>query len=151
MASNSRPTTGARGADGSFPAFVVRRTDDSTTVAVEELGPHDLPDGEVVVDVVWSSVNYKDAMVTVPGNRVARISPLVPGIDLAGVVVASEDPALAVGTEVLAHGGDLGVARHGGYAGYARVPSGSALALPDGLSARAAMAIGTAGFTAALS
>jgi acrylyl-CoA reductase (NADPH) len=101
--------------------------------------------------VSWSSVNYKDGMVTVPGNRVARTSPLVPGVDLAGVVVASDDPALETGAEVLAHGGDLGVARHGGYAGYARVPSGCAIALPDGLSARAAMAIGTAGFTAALS
>src|SRR5579863_3940764 len=135
-----------------FPAFVVRRQDDDVvTSAVEELGLDDLPAGEVLIKVSWSSVNYKDGMVTVPGNRVGRISPLVPGVDLAGVVVASVDPALAVGTEVLVHGGDLGVARHGGYAGYARVPAGVAVALPDGLSARAAMAIGTAGFTAALS
>jgi putative YhdH/YhfP family quinone oxidoreductase len=135
-----------------FPAFVVRRQDgDVVTSAVEELGLDDLPDGDVLIKVSWSSVNYKDGMVTVPGNRVARTSPLVPGVDLAGVVVASDDPALETGTEVLAHGGDLGVARHGGYAGYARVPSGCAIALPDGLSARAAMAIGTAGFTAALS
>jgi acrylyl-CoA reductase (NADPH) len=75
----------------------------------------------------------------------------VPGVDLAGVVVASDDPSLAPGTEVLAHGGDIGVTRHGGYARYARVPAGDAIALPDGLSARDAMAIGTAGFTAALS
>jgi putative YhdH/YhfP family quinone oxidoreductase len=134
-----------------FRAFVVRRHDDDVSSAVEELGPDDLPPGEVLIEVAWSSVNYKDGMVTVPGNRVARTSPLVPGVDLAGTVVASEDPALGVGTEVLAHGGDLGVARHGGYAGYARVPAGCALALPDGLSARQAMAIGTAGFTAALS
>jgi acrylyl-CoA reductase (NADPH) len=135
-----------------FPAFVVRRQDDDVvTGAVEELGLEDLPGGEVLIKVSWSSVNYKDGMVTVPGNRVARISPLVPGVDMAGVVVASDDPALAIGTEVLAHGGDLGVARHGGYAGYARVPSRFAVALPHGLSARAAMAIGTAGFTAALS
>lgn len=134
-----------------FPAFVVRRHDDSISSAVEELGLDDLPAGEVLIEVSWSSVNYKDGMVTVPGNRVTRLSPLVPGVDLAGVVVASDDPSLAVGTEVLAHGGDLGVARHGGYARYARVPAGCALALPDGLSARQAMAIGTAGFTAALS
>ncbi len=135
-----------------FPAFVVRRQDDDVvTSAVEELGPDDLPGGEVLIEVSWSSINYKDGMVTVPGNRVARISPLVPGVDLAGVVVASEDPALPAGTEVLAHGGDLGVARHGGYARYARVPSGRAIALPPGLSARSAMAIGTAGFTAAMS
>jgi acrylyl-CoA reductase (NADPH) len=134
-----------------FPAFVVRRHDDDVTTGVEELGLDDLPPGEVLVEVSWSSVNYKDGMVTVPGNRVARTSPLVPGVDLAGVVVASDDPALAVGAGVLAHGGDLGVSRHGGYAGYARVPAGCALALPDGLSARQAMAIGTAGFTAAMS
>jgi acrylyl-CoA reductase (NADPH) len=134
-----------------FPAFVVRRQDDDVSSAVEELGLDDLPAGEVLIEVSWSSVNYKDGMVSVPGNRVARTSPLVPGVDLAGVVVASDDPSLAVGSEVLAHGGDLGVARHGGYARFARVASGSALVLPDGLSARQAMAIGTAGFTAALS
>jgi acrylyl-CoA reductase (NADPH) len=134
-----------------FPAFVVRRQGDDVSSAVEELGLEDLPPGDVLVEVSWSSVNYKDAMVTVPGNRVARTSPLVPGVDLAGVVTASDDPAVPVGTEVLTHGGDLGVARHGGYARWARLPAGSAIALPDGLSARQAMAIGTAGFTAAMS
>ncbi|HLM96510.1 MAG TPA: acryloyl-CoA reductase [Acidimicrobiales bacterium] len=134
-----------------FPAFVVRRGDDDVSAGVEELGLDDLPPGEVLIAVSWSSVNYKDGMVTVPGNRVARASPLVPGVDLAGVVVESADPALGPGTEVLAHGGDLGVARHGGYAGYARVGAGCALPIPDGLTARQAMAIGTAGFTAALS
>ncbi len=140
--------------DGPLPGL--RRATPRTTIgsraAVEELGLDDLPAGEVLVEVSWSSVNYKDGMVTVPGNRVARTSPLVPGVDLAGVVVASDDPSLAIGTEVLAHGGDLGVARHGGYARYgAGAAQESALALPDGLSARQAMAIGTAGFTAALS
>jgi acrylyl-CoA reductase (NADPH) len=100
--------------------------------------------------VTWSSVNFKDGMVTVPGNRVARTSPLVPGVDLAGVVVSSDDPALAVGEEVVAHGYDLGVARHGGFSDYARIPIGWALA-PKGLTGREAMVIGTAGFTAALS
>ncbi|HXQ90561.1 MAG TPA: alcohol dehydrogenase catalytic domain-containing protein, partial [Acidimicrobiales bacterium] len=96
------------GCGSMFPAFVVRRhDDDDVTSAVEELDLDDLPAGEVLIEVSWSSVNYKDGMVTVGGNRVARISPLVPGVDLAGVVVASEDGALAVGTEVLAHGGDL--------------------------------------------
>jgi acrylyl-CoA reductase (NADPH) len=134
-----------------FPAFVVRKEGEDVRAGMEELSLDDLPRGEVLVEVAWSSVNYKDGMVSVPGNRVARTSPLVPGVDLAGVVVASDDPALAPGTEVLAHGGDLGVARHGGYARYARVPAGQALALPQGLSGRDAMVIGTAGFTAALS
>jgi len=82
---------------------------------------------------------------------VSRTSPLVPGVDLAGTVVASEAPGLAAGTDVLAHGGDLGVTRHGGYARYARVPADQVVVLPPGLSPREAMAIGTAGFTAALS
>src|SRR5271155_194881 len=111
--------------DERFPAFVVRRGDDELTSGVEELGLDDLPAGQVLVEVSWSSVNYKDGMVTVPGNRVARVSPLVPGVDLAGVVVSSDDPSVAVGSQVLAHGGDLGVARHGGFARYARVPGGS--------------------------
>ena len=84
-------------------------------------------------------------------GKVARISPLIPGIDLAGTVVESEDPAFAAGSAVLAHGYDLGVARHGGYAEYARVPAGWVVPLPPGLTAREAMAMGTAGFTAALS
>ena len=145
---------------GGFPAFVVTRTGGDgpgreaageTAGRLVSLTAADLPAGEVLVRVRWSSVNYKDALVTRPGNRVARISPLVPGVDLAGVVVESGDPALAPGTEVLAHGHDLGVARHGGFAAYARVPAGLALALPRGLSGRQAMIIGTAGFTAALS
>jgi len=135
-----------------FPAYVVEHGDDgSITRGPASFTPADLPAGEVLVRVLWSSVNYKDALVTVPGNRVARISPLVPGVDLAGVVVASDDPALAPGTEVLAHGHDLGVARHGGFAAFARIPAGLALPLPTGLSARDAMVVGTAGFTAALS
>jgi acrylyl-CoA reductase (NADPH) len=134
-----------------FPAFVVRRQDDQLSSGVEEWRLEDLPPGEVVVDVAWSSVNYKDAMVTVPGNRVTRLSPLVPGIDLAGTVAASDDTAIAPGTAVLVHGGDVGVARHGGFAGRARVRADTVVVLPDGLSPRDAMTIGTAGFTAALS
>jgi acrylyl-CoA reductase (NADPH) len=82
---------------------------------------------------------------------VARISPLVPGIDLAGAVIASEVPDVPTGTQVLAHGYDLGIARHGGWAEYARVPAGWIVPLPAGIDPREAMALGTAGFTAALS
>jgi acrylyl-CoA reductase (NADPH) len=135
-----------------FPAYLVTRSaSGAVSRGPTSLTADDLPPGEVVVRVLWSSINYKDALATVPGNRVARISPLVPGVDLAGVVVASTDPTLAVGAEVLAHGHDLGVARHGGFAAYARLPAGLALPLPAGLTARQAMIVGTAGFTAALS
>ena len=137
--------------DGPFDAFVVTATDDAVHAGVSPLTLDDLPAGEVLVAVDWSAVNYKDGMVTRPGNRVARISPLVPGVDLVGTVVASEDPAVAVGSAVIVHGYDLGVARHGGFARYARVPSDWVVPLPDGLTARRAAALGTAGFTAALS
>ncbi|HZU78682.1 MAG TPA: acryloyl-CoA reductase [Acidimicrobiales bacterium] len=135
-----------------FEAFVVRRAGDGdVTAGVEMLRLDDLPEGDVVVAVEWSGVNYKDGMVTVPGNRVARTSPLVPGVDLAGRILQSHVPELPVGLAVLAHGHDIGVARHGGFSACARVPAEWVLPLPDGLSARHAMAIGTAGFTAALS
>jgi putative YhdH/YhfP family quinone oxidoreductase len=135
----------------SFDAFVVTKDGDSVQSAVRSLDDDALVDGDVVIDVSWSAVNYKDAMVTQPGNRVARISPLVPGVDLAGTVAASDDPAIAVGTEVLAQGYDLGVSHHGGFAARARVPAGWVVPLPATLSARDAMVIGTAGFTAVLS
>ncbi|MHB8329991.1 MAG: acrylyl-CoA reductase family protein [Acidimicrobiales bacterium] len=134
-----------------FDAYVVRQQGDTGTAGLEQLRIGDLPPGEVMVRVEWSSVNYKDGMVSVPGNRVARASPLVPGVDLAGVVVSSTHPALPAGVEVLAHGGDIGVARHGGFARFARLPAAAVMALPAGLTARQAMVIGTAGFTAALS
>ncbi|HUA95763.1 MAG TPA: acryloyl-CoA reductase, partial [Acidimicrobiales bacterium] len=142
------------GPEGRFPAYVVRRRDDGIDHGPEDLDGddfRDLPPGDVLIRVEWSSVNYKDAMVTQPGNRVARISPLVPGVDLAGVVVSSPGGDPAPGTPVLAHGHDLGVSRHGGFARFARVPSDWVVALPAGMSTREAMIIGTAGFTAALS
>lgn len=115
------------------------------------LHPEDLGDGDVTVRVHWSSVNYKDGLATLPDGKVARIDPLVPGVDLSGEVVASDAAQVAVGDEVIVHGHDLGVAHHGGFAEYARVPASWVVPLPDGLSLRDAMALGTAGFTAALS
>jgi acrylyl-CoA reductase (NADPH) len=136
-----------------FRAFVAEKTADGVIRGVRDFAASDLPDGEVEVRVAWSSVNYKDALATTAAGKVARISPLIPGIDLAGVVVASSDvdPGFAPGAAVLAHGYDLGVARHGGYGEYTRLPAGYVVPLPAGLSAREAMAIGTAGFTAAMS
>ena len=110
-----------------------------------------LPEGKVEVRVGWSSVNYKDGLATRIDGKVARISPLIPGIDLAGEVIASTDPSIPVGRAVLAHGYELGVARHGGYTEFQRVPAEWVVPLPPGLTARVAMAIGTAGFTAAMS
>jgi acrylyl-CoA reductase (NADPH) len=127
---------------GEFRAFVATKQDDRVERGVRTLGDEDLPDGDVTVDVAYSSVNYKDALATIPNGRVARISPLVPGIDLAGT---------ADGREVIVHGYDLGVARHGGFAERARVPGEWVVPLPEGLTPRQAMTLGTAGFTAGLS
>lgn len=134
-----------------FPAFLATQRDDAVDRGPATLPAADLGEGEVTVRVRWSSINYKDALATIPKGQVARISPLVPGVDLAGEVVVSEDPAVAIGTEVLVTGYDLGVAHHGGWAQYARVPAKWVVALPDGLSSRQAMALGTAGLTAGLS
>jgi acrylyl-CoA reductase (NADPH) len=134
-----------------FLAFVATRADDAVHTTVEELDDAELPPGEVLVDVEWSSINYKDAMVTLPGNRVARRSPLVPGVDLAGRVLESTDPSVPPGMDVVVHGYDLGVGRHGGFATRARVPAAWVVPLTGGLTTRRAAAVGTAGFTAVLS
>ncbi len=134
-----------------FRAYVAEKTDDRVARGVREFAAADLPPGEVEVRVAWSSVNFKDALATIADGKVARISPLIPGIDLAGEVIASADPAVPVGRAILAHGYDLGVARHGGYGAFTRLPAGYVVPLPPGLTAREAMAIGTAGFTAAMS
>ncbi len=133
-----------------FRAYVAERTDDRVERGVREFRETDLPPGDVEIRVEWSCVNYKDGLATIADGKVARISPLIPGIDLAGEIVSSADPTLAVGSKVLAHGYDLGVSRHGGYSEYQRVPADWVVPL-DGLSTREAMAIGTAGFTAAMS
>ena len=108
-----------------FRAYVAEKVEGADGVpaverGIREFAEADLPPGEVEIRVAWSSVNYKDGLATRVDGKVARISPLIPGIDLAGEVVASEDPAIAVGSAVLAHGYDLGVSRHGGYT---RVPA----------------------------
>jgi acrylyl-CoA reductase (NADPH) len=132
-------------------AFIAEKTDDDVSRGLRELDDDELGDGDVVIRVEWSSVNYKDALATIARGQVARISPLVPGIDLAGVVESAPSGApVAEGDAVLAHGYDLGVAHHGGYAERARVPADWVVPLPENLSSRDAMAIGTAGYTAAL-
>ena len=134
-----------------FAAFTAEKTDDGFRRGITELTLDDLPEGDVVVDVEWSSVNYKDHLAATEKGRVARISPIVPGIDLAGTVRSSDAAGITAGDAVLVHGYDLGVAQHGGYAQVARVPAGWVVPLPDGLTAREAMVVGTAGYTTALS
>jgi acrylyl-CoA reductase (NADPH) len=134
-----------------FRAFTAVAGDGKVQRGLTTLKRDELPDDGVLIAVDWSSVNYKDGLATVEGGRVARISPLVPGVDLAGTVVESDVSWLSPGDPVIAHGYDLGVSRHGGYAELARVPAEWIVALPTGLDLRESMIIGTAGFTAALS
>jgi len=136
----------------SFRAYVVDRPEGGAfTRGLRSMTPVELPPGEVTVRVEWSGVNFKDGLAAREDGRVARTYPLIPGIDLAGTVVDSTDDAFPAGTKVLANGYDIGTARHGGYGELARIPSGWVVPLPAGLTARDAMAIGTAGFTAAMS
>ena len=107
--------------------------------------------GEVVVDVAWSSLNYKDGMALAGDRGVARVSPLVPGIDLVGTVASSASSRFAAGDLVVLNGAGLGETRHGGFAERAVVDAGSLVAVPAGISPRQAAAVGTAGFTAMLS
>jgi acrylyl-CoA reductase (NADPH) len=134
-----------------FPAYLLSKAGAVIRPAVVELADSDLPAGDVLVRVEWSVINFKDAMVTRPGNRVARGFPLVPGVELAGSVEESTSSDFAVGQRVLVQGYDLGVARHGGFAAYARVPADWVVPLPEALSCRNAAIIGLAGFTALLS
>jgi len=147
------PTSDAQvaGLPPTFDAYVVERRGDEVVAGIRQLPAEDLPDGDVTIRVDWSAVNYKDGMVTVPGNRVARISPLVPGVDLVGTVLASDSPAIAAGQVVVVHGYGLGISHFGGFAQFARVPASWVVPLPTGLDPRHAAVIGTAGFTAALS
>jgi acrylyl-CoA reductase (NADPH) len=116
-----------------------------------ELDDAQLGDGGVLVDVEWSSLNFKDALALRGDPGVARISPLVPGIDLAGTILLSESPDWTPGDAVVLTGSGLGETRHGGYAGRMRVPAEPLVRVPEALGTRRAAAIGTAGFTAAQS
>jgi acrylyl-CoA reductase (NADPH) len=111
----------------------------------------ELSAGDVVIRAAYSSVNYKDALAATGAGKIIRRFPLVPGVDVAGTVASTTDARFHDGDRVLVTGYDLGVAHDGGYAAFVRVPADWVVPIPDGLSPFEAMAIGTAGFTAALS
>jgi len=133
-----------------FQALVARQDGDRITTSVESMSLSDLPPGDVTIKVLYSSVNYKDALALTPGGGVVRNYPIVPGIDLTGEVVESQSPEFSAGDKVLAHGYAIGTGHHGGYAEYARLPADQVVQL-GALSPRDGAAIGTAGFTAAMS
>lgn len=134
-----------------FKALVADKQEQGFTLGVRELTPDDLPQGELLIRVRYSGVNYKDSLATLPNSTVVRTYPMVPGIDLAGEIVSSEDPRFKEGDEVIATSYGIGVTQYGGYSEYARIPAKWAVPLPQGLTMKEAMVIGTAGFTAALS
>jgi acrylyl-CoA reductase (NADPH) len=133
-----------------FTALVLRETDDGQTGALEQLTDADLPDGDVTVDVEYSSLNYKDGLALTGKGRIVRSYPMVPGIDLTGTVIASDSPDFAVGDAVISTGFNVGERYWGGYTQRQRLRSEWLVKRPDDMSALTAMAIGTAGLTAML-
>lgn len=135
-----------------FSSLVIRRNDaGQVTSSVEHLTLADLPPGEVVIDVEYSSLNYKDALACQAHSGVVRKLPHIPGIDCAGVVSESSDSRYSAGDSVLVTGYELGAPAWGGYSQRVRVPADWIVPLPATLSAKQAMTYGTAGFTAAQS
>jgi acrylyl-CoA reductase (NADPH) len=133
-----------------FKGLVLEQNDGTTTASVREISIGELPAGDVLVKVAYSSLNYKDGLAVTGRGKVIRQFPMVPGIDLAGVVEQSSASAFQPGDAVVATGWGLGEQHWGGYAQYARVNAGWLVPLPPGFSLEQSMAIGTAGFTAML-
>ena len=133
-----------------FRALLARKAEKGSTVALERITDRDLPEADVTVDVSYSSFNYKDGLALTGQNRILRTFPMVPGIDFAGTVAASASPDFAPGDRVVLTGWGVGESWSGGFAERARVKGEWLVKLPDAISERHAMAIGTAGLTAML-
>ncbi len=133
-----------------FKAFRIHRIEKEIKAGYEEISIDDLTEGEVVVQVEWSGINYKDVLAATGKGAILRQYPLNGGIDLSGTVSESSAAEFKPGDKVLVCGCGLSETADGGYAQYARVKAGCLVPLPDGMTTREAMAIGTAGFTAAM-
>ncbi|MEK3877081.1 acrylyl-CoA reductase family protein [Paenibacillus sp. FSL M7-0420] len=133
-----------------FQALVVDKTE-PFSVEVRPVSLEELPAGEVLIKVAYSSVNYKDGLASIPNGNIVRNYPFIPGIDLSGTVVSSKDSRFREGQSVIATSYGIGVSHFGGFSEYARIPADWVVELPEGLTLREAMIYGTAGFTAALS
>jgi putative YhdH/YhfP family quinone oxidoreductase len=133
-----------------FLAYRVKKVDEKFVGKVEQINANDLPQGDVLIKVAYSSLNYKDGLSAVGNPGVTRKFPHIPGIDAAGVVAESTSPKFKPGDEVIVTGYDLGMNTDGGFAQYCRVPVGWVVPLPKGLSLKESMIFGTAGFTAGL-
>ncbi len=133
-----------------FKAYLIEQVDGKGAGGFVTFPPDRLDAGELTVRIAYSCINYKDALAATGAGRIVRRYPCIGGIDLAGTVVHSEDSRFAPGDAVLATGFDIGVSHHGGYAEYARLPADWVVPLPKSMTLFDAMALGTAGFTAAL-
>tara|TARA_Y100000758_G_scaffold46874_1_gene30119 strand:- start:397 stop:1383 length:987 start_codon:yes stop_codon:yes gene_type:complete len=133
-----------------FRALMVDRPDDGFTCEIVELSDDDLPEGDVVVDVEYSTVNFKDGLAVTDSSPIVRNFPMVPGIDLAGTVATSDSPEVAIGDRVVVNGWGLGEEAWGGFSQRARLDAGWTVPIPAGITSLEAMAIGTAGYTAML-
>lgn len=134
-----------------FKAFLVDKDKDGNVKSdFKTMTTDDLPEGEVLIKVHYSGINYKDALATTDNNHIIKSYPMVPGIDLAGTVVESSDPTIEEGEEVIVTSYDLGVSHYGGFSEYARVKSDWVVKLPNNLTLEEAMIYGTAGYTAGL-
>ena len=133
-----------------FNALLATKDDDQHTVAVTQIDKGALADSGVLIKVDYSTINYKDALAVTATAPIIRKYPLVPGIDLAGTIEESDDPDWQVGDRVVVNGWGMGEGHSGGLAQYARVPASFLVKLPQNISTRHAMAIGTAGYTASL-
>lgn len=134
-----------------FRAFRIHNDDAGYRSGIDQIGPADLGEGDVCVRVEYSSTNYKDALAGTGKGKILQKFPLSGGIDMAGTVVTSGSERVVPGSSVIVTGCGLSESRNGGYSEYLRVDSSSVVPLPQGLSTREAMILGTAGFTAALS
>lgn len=135
----------------SFQAFTLREQDTSVIGQLETITLDDLSEGTVVIKAAYSSVNFKDSLASKKDGGVIRNYPMIPGIDVSGTVVTSEDPRYKEGDKVIVTGYQLGVSHTGGYSEYVRVPGDWVVPLPEKMSLKEAMIFGTAGFTAGLS
>lgn len=134
-----------------YQALVVSEKEGKYIQEVKELNTRDLPKGDVLIQVHYSSLNYKDALSAVGNKGVTKNYPHTPGIDAAGIVIESESENIGVGEEVVVSGYDLGMNTPGGYGRFIRVPAEWVVKLPENLTMKEAMIIGTAGFTAGIS
>lgn len=134
-----------------FRALVVRDVDSEINYAIEDVDINMLSEGELIIRVEYSSVNYKDMLAVKKNGGVIRNYPMIPGIDLAGEVVNSKDERFKIGDHILVTGFQTGMTHTGGYSEYARIPADWVVLIPNGLTSKEVMIIGTAGFTAALS